>query len=262
MYYQGDIISLWHYLSDLLYRHDEDDLFRAISSVPHLVHLLLRDIECRVLMASLTEPPLRNTFKMEDVVKTLTRIIGHPNIDPHIKARALAMRVVEKCDWNTNDVRNLNGKPASEDVKQGCLAGALDALEIARKNKVFNLAFYYLVVYIVRDGLGRPDPETWSKVASYAKSVTVRDDLYFALVYMNSRVGKAIQAPVNGSVIQECLREVSEYGRSCGEWGKLLAEVAERTWKPIFDSPNIKESFEAGGQLISPMVCTFPVKAR
>ena len=248
MYYNGDIISLWHFLSDLLHCYDEEDLYSSdsLSFIPHLAHLILRDIECGILILELSlSEDLKSNFKIEKFLPILTRIIGCPDINPNIKARALAVRVIERCQWRWDGVVDLNDKPVSDELKEDCLREAREAMEIAKQHTFSNTAFYEMILGTVNRCLKLPTDDYWTKVRTQAKSLELRDDLFFAWVFIANRIAHAIYLDIDVVEVEAVFSDVSERYVCFGEFGKLVADYVNHRWKPILEMSTIKAALEA-----------------
>ena len=95
MYHNGDVTSLWNFLSDLLYSYDEEVLYSsdALSPVPNLGHFIMLDIECGLHVHDLSltfSETLKKNFG-KSCLTNLTSIIECPDMDPSIKARTLTI---------------------------------------------------------------------------------------------------------------------------------------------------------------------------
>jgi len=244
-------MSLWHFLSELLHCRNESELYSsdALSSVPHLAHLLLREVECGILISALgLSEELKSNFRIKQLLWSLTRIVTCPDIDPKIKARALVLRVLERCHWRRDEIIDrIDNKPASEKLKEDSLSAAVEAWEIANQLAFPNTALYELTLAEVKGCLGRLETEAehWTVACTNAKSLQLREDLYFATVFPTARMTRALYSPLDCVEIQAVFTDISERYAGLGEFGKLLVEIINQKWKPILEIPRIKEAFEA-----------------
>lgn len=185
MYYNGDVITLWGFLSDIFHQYDERELYSssALSSVPHLAHLLLRDVECGILITSLIQSEeVKRSFTVQRYLEMLSRIITTPSIDPKLKARALAIRVMEQCHWYSGKVLDLDKNPASKEIKERSLREAQEAIEIAKQCS-FSKGLSEIALYNVHNGMSRPLDDCWIRVCAEAESIKRGDDVYFAVKF-------------------------------------------------------------------------------
>lgn len=247
MYYKGDVISLWNFLSDIFYQYDEEDLYSssALSSITNLAHLVLRDVECGILINSLVQSEaVKSSFKILRYLEILSRIIDTPSIDPKLKARALAIRVIEQCDWRRGEVLDLDGYPASEEIKRRSLREAQEAIEIAKQYSLSDKALLENALYIVHTGLGLPLDDCWKRVCIEAKSIKHGDDLYFAIHFSRNKLHRALN---NRDVmnVKSALAVLSENQVSGGECGQLMADHMKRELTQSLESPVLSSEVKA-----------------
>ncbi len=237
MYYKGNVSSLWDFLSDIFHQYEEEDLYSpsALSSVPHLAHLLLRDVECQAIIRDLiASEDLKSNFNRRKYVENLSRLIDTPSIDPRLKVRAMAIRVIEQLTWKANGVLDLDGNPASEEIKQRSLKEAQEALKIA-EGFPYSKALLEEVLYTVKRCLRLATEDTWAKVCTEAKAINRRDDMYFALRFLADGLSRAFYS--QEKEVEPYFTEIAEIKISWGECGKMLAEYWERHLLPILESP-------------------------
>jgi hypothetical protein len=245
----------------VLHRYDEEDLYSpsALSFVPHLAHLVLRDVECGIIIRTLVmSDDVKNNFNIHKLLEVLSRIIDTQFIDPNLKARALAIRVMERCRWNWGEVRDLDGNLASEEIKQRSMQEIQEAFIIAQESSIANKALLMKVVYAVQKGLGSSTDDCWNKVCTEAKCVKSQDDVYFALNFLGARINRAIRNK-DAKAIQSCLKELSKKRNSGGECWKLLDELYTEKITPLLQSPAFKTQLEKSGLQAKPLVSPGPV---
>jgi len=200
-------------------------------------------MECGILISNLSlSNTLQSAFKIENLLMLLTLISGSPDVDPEIKARALALRVLERCQWKWDEVFDLDDMPASNQVKQDCLREAREAMQLAKRHGFSNTALFESTLVTVKRPLGLPTKDDWNDVCAQAKSLELRDDLYFAVNFATSRVDRALKAGPDYVEIQAVLNDVAERYASLGEFGKLVVENVDRHWKPLLEQSNLKDA--------------------
>jgi hypothetical protein len=220
MYYKGDILTLWVYLSEILQRYDEDAILPStMASTPHLVHLLLRQIDCAILIKWGCPGKLSDGISIEKLLHNLTLIIDNPLIDPESRSRALAMRVMKQCNWFAGRVNDLDGKPASEELKERSLRETREAIRLHEDFKTTNKGMLYLTLHIVERGLGMPTEGSWANACSQL-SLLDRDDLRVSLSFIIFRTPAAVNAKDNKTV-KACVLAIQE-ALALGEWGKMF----------------------------------------
>src|SRR5271163_2362067 len=103
LYYKGDILTLWLFLGDVFQRYDELTLCSCnrLSNTPHLAYLLLLRVECRMLIHDLSatlDKRLHEDWRFTRDFFTMTQIIRTQSIEPELKAKAMAMRIMMTID--------------------------------------------------------------------------------------------------------------------------------------------------------------------
>src|SRR5437762_1471101 len=182
------------YLSELFDRYGQKELISPskLSTAPHLVHLLLRHVECAFLIRKMTSPSLKANIKLEDLLTRLGHIFQAPSIDPEYRTRALTFRVTEMCNWYADGVEDINGGPVTAATKLTAIELSKEAIRIHEENATSNGKAVMYVHATVRRGLGLPQAqENWVRACSDLKPLD-RDDLYFSLKALTQQLFRAI----------------------------------------------------------------------
>ena len=216
------------YLSELFDCYDQEELIlpSKLSTAPHLVHLLLRHVECAFLIRKMTSPSIKASIKPEDLFTRLDHIIAVPSIDPEYRTRALMFRVIEMCNWYADRVEDLNGGPVSAATKLTAIELSKEATRIHEENATSNGRAVMYVHATVRRSLILPQAqENWVKACDDLKPLD-RDDLYFSLKALTQQLFRAITSndPI---AVGSCLPALDET-LGLGEWGKI---VYDKWWK-------------------------------
>lgn len=216
------------YLSELFARDDQNELISPskLSTAPHLVHLLLRHVECTFLIRKMTSPSIKQSINVEDHLSRLDHIIAAPSIDPELRTRALLFRVVEMCNWYAGRVEDLNGGPVAAATKLTAIELIREANRIHEENATSNGLAVMYVHALVRRGLVLPQAqESWVKACGNLKLLD-RDDLYFSVKGLTQRLFQAITSndPV---AVRSCLPALDEM-LGLGEFGKIFYD---KWWK-------------------------------
>ena len=222
MYYKGDILSLWIFLSELFHRFDENELYSPskLASTPHLVYLHLRYLECAFLIRKMTSSGIKTSIKLEDLLKKLDKIIIIPSLDPEIKTRALCLRVIEMCSWCSDRVDDANGGPVAAPTKLKAIELSQEAIRIHNEFSTENGPAVMYVRAMVRRSLLLPRAqETWVTACADLRLLD-RDDLYFSLKSITQQLFRAISSG-DVSALRDCLPALDET-LSLGEWGKIF----------------------------------------
>lgn len=179
MYYNGSVLSLWGYLAELLYRSHQNDVFSSltISQSPHLAFLLLRFIECSTFVRDSTTSATGRNIRVPAMLENLGNIIEAPNISPELKARAMAIRLLEQYIWREKGVMDLWGKPLDEQAKQRTLDESKKAIEIMEGVSGHSCVLAYLARIRVEYGTVNITVPTWDKLMAQ-EHLFDRDDLY------------------------------------------------------------------------------------
>ena len=199
------------YLSELFDRYDQNELLSSskLSTAPHLLHLLLRHVECAFLIRKMTSPSLKASIKLEDLFTRLDHIIPATSIDPEYRTRALSFRVIEMCNWYADRVEDVNGGPVATSTKLTAIELSKEAIRVHEENATSNGKAVMYVHAMVRRGLGLPQAhEIWIRACSDLKLLD-RDDLYFSLKALTQQLFRAITSndPI---AVRSCLPALDE----------------------------------------------------
>ena len=222
LYYKGDILTLWMYLSELFARHDQHQLLApsTLSSTPNLCHLLLRHLECSFLIRKMTSPKVKTGINLEDLLTKLDRILDVRDLHPDHKTRALALRVFEQANWLPDRVEDVNGGGASDVLKQTSIRQSREAISIHEEFATGNGVVLHFVNETVKRSLGFANAkETWEVVCNQLPLLD-RDDLYFSVKSLTQRVFKAVMSR-DANALRMCLPALNQT-LSLGEWGRMF----------------------------------------
>lgn len=254
LYYKGDILSLWLHLSELFQTHDYENLFApsTLTSNPHLAYLLVRHMECAITLKMLNGA-LFSTLGLDfdTLFHLLGRLGDNKYIDPEIRARAMALRVVRTFGWESGKVAHCWAdkeelESASPITLQLKLVREIEgALHLHERFDTQNAAILHLVLCLVKRSLPRPFQQDYATAVKLHKTAINRDDLFATFVYLNLTLRTAIERR-NRPVIRAMLRMVSEL-KLLGEWGMLFSDWWKRqenefakqdVWKKEWESVN------------------------
>ena len=221
-------MTLWMYLSELFDRYDQKELMSPskLSTAPHLIHLLLRHIECSLLIRKMTSPSIKASIKLEDLLSRLDNLIHAESIDPEHRTRAMLFHLSEMCNWYSDRVEDLNGGPVAPATKLHAIELSKQAVHIHEENATSNGRAVMFVHAMVRRSLGLPQAqENWVKACGDLKLLD-RDDLFFSLKALTQQLFRAITSndPI---AVRSCLPALDET-LGLGEWGKIFYD---KWWK-------------------------------
>lgn len=220
LYYQGDVISLWIYLSELFSRYDGKLSAALPGSTPHLHHLVLRYVEVSFLIRKMTSPGVKSGMSIDPLLAMLDRIIEARKPHPEHKSRALILRVSEQAVWLVECVEDAHGGPASQALKQASIRQINEAVAIHEQLLTSNGPSVNFVHAVVRRGLGYiKAQEEWDEACDMVPSLD-RDDLYFSLKAITQKLFRAINSQ-DVSDLRATIPALQET-LGLGEWGKLF----------------------------------------
>ena len=216
------------YLSELFDRYDQKELTSPsrLSTAPHLVHLLLRRIECALLIRKMTSASIKASIDLDDLLSRLDLIIPTRSIDPEYRTRALLFRIIEMCNWYADRVEDVNGGPVTAATKLAAMELSKETIRIHEENATSNGRAVLYVHAMVRRSLVLPQAEeNWVKACGDLKLLD-RDDLYFSLKALTQQLFLAITSndPI---AVRSCLPALDET-LGLGEWGKMFYD---KWWK-------------------------------
>jgi hypothetical protein len=221
-------LTLWMYLSELFDRYDQKELMSMskLSTAPHLAHLLLRHIECSLLIRKMTSSSIKASIKLEDLLSRLGHIIHAESIDPEHRTRALLFHISEMCNWYSDRVEDLNGGPVAPAIKLQAIELSREAVQIHEENATSNGTAVMYVHAMVRRSLKLPQAqENWVKACGDLKLLD-RDDLFFSLKALTQHLFRAITSK-DPIAVRSCLPALDET-LGLGEWGKIFYD---KWWK-------------------------------
>src|SRR5271155_2934779 len=222
LYYKGDILTLWMYLSELFAPHDNELLLSpsTLSSTPGLAHLLLRHLECGFLIRKMSSPKVKAGIDIDDLLTKLDHVLDASKLHAEHRTRAIAFRVTEQGHWLPDRVESPNGGPASEGLKQNSIRQCQEAINIHEEFATPNGASLQFVYAMVKRSLGYSNTSEIWDVACHELPLLDRDDLYFSMKSLTQRLFKAVVSrDVNG--LRMSLPALNET-LSLGEWGKMF----------------------------------------
>jgi hypothetical protein len=235
LYYKSEVLKLWIYIAELIYRHDKKELLSSstLANSPHLAHLILRHVECSCAIRDLAPAELKANIDVEDLLRTLDALINASFIDPNIKVRATAIRILQQCHWRSGEVLNLNNEPASTEVKHQALRDIQEAInlnELSEESKR-NEGLLYYALYRVRTGLGLPCERNWEDACAHLELVD-SNDLYVTLPFLVDNLKRALTSD-DSVVIQKSIAAIKE-AMSLGEWGQMFYSGFWKKSEPVF----------------------------
>jgi hypothetical protein len=177
LYYEGDIMTLWIYLSELFASHDNELLSPStLTATPGLAHLLLRHIEWAFLIRKMTSPKVQAGIHLGLLAK-LDRLLDASELHPEHKTRAIAFRVTEQGHWLPDRVEGINGGLANEVLKQNTIRQCQDAISIHEEFATANGASLRFVHVMVKRNLGYSNAsQNWEATCNELPQLD-RDDL-------------------------------------------------------------------------------------
>jgi hypothetical protein len=235
LYYKSEVLKLWIYIAELIYRHDKKELLSSstLANSPHLAHLILRHVECSCAIRDLAPAELKANIDVEDLLRTLDALINASFIDPNIKVRATAIRILQQCHWRSGEVLDLNNEPASTEVKQQALRDIQEAVnlnELSEGSKR-NEGLLYYALYRVRAGLGVPCERNWEDACAHLELVD-SNDLYVTLPFLVDNLKRALTSD-DCIAIRKNIVAIKE-AISLGEWGQMFYSGFWKKSEPIF----------------------------
>ena len=223
MYYNGRVLSLWGYLAQLLYRSHQSDVFSSstISQSPHLAFLLLRFIECSTFVRDSTTSAAGRNIRVATMLKNLGNIIEAPDIAPELKARAMAMRLLEQYIWRKNEVTDIWGNPVGEQEKQRTLDESERAINILERVWGHSCVLVYLTRIRVEYGTINIKNPTWDKVMAQERLFD-RDDLYGSCWFFAFMTKHAIDFTDREALVRIIPAINEAKSLALGEWDRIF----------------------------------------
>ena len=157
----------------------------------------------------------------------LGRLSENRYVDPELRARAMAMRVVRTFGWESGNVSDCwaetEEQAASPITLQLKLVQEIEgALHLHEQFSTGNSAILHLVLCLVKRAIDRPFEENYAAAIKLHKTAINRDDLLATFVYLNLTLRTAIDRQ-NRPVIRTMIRTISEL-KLLGEWGMLFSD--------------------------------------
>lgn len=232
MHYNGDILSLWLYLSTMFEPYDEAFLYAAstLMLTPYLAELLLRHIECSLLIAIL-DSSLFATLDMDqvDLVHRLICLGGMDTLNAGYRVRATAMRILATVDWDSGEVWEGWASPEDgEDPPQHVLQDkVLDEIEAAirlhEEHETGNATLLYYAQAFVQKSFNLPFIDSWNIAWSERNPFDIDHGnllLTFSYIVFTTRVYVKLGASLD---VRECIRNI-EQAKLLGQWGRMFSE--------------------------------------
>ena len=193
LYYKGDILSLWLYLSELFQSHNYNELFapRTLEVNPHLAYLLIQHIECAITLKILNGGLFATLgLNFDTLFHLLGRLSENRYVNPELRARAMAMRVVRTFGWESGKVSNCwaetEDQAASPITLQLKLVQEIEiAFHFHKQFSTGNSAILHLVLCLVKRAIDRTFEENYAAAIKLHKTAIDRDDLLATFVYFN-----------------------------------------------------------------------------
>ena len=226
LYYKGDILSLWLFLSNLFQRYDEQILCDCdtLSITPHLAYLLLLRVECSMLIHDLSsklDKQLHGVWRFAQDFFILTQIIRTPSLDPELKTKAMAMRIMMTIDPGTGKVSEIWGenKETSQIALQTkVIQEAKRAIRTHQEYSTNNGDILKFTLSCVKDTFGASKFEAANTALD--SRILDRSELYFSLQMLVSVVEEAV-ATKSSQHLRLCIRYAEET-KVLGEWGGMF----------------------------------------
>jgi hypothetical protein len=235
MYYQGNILSLWGYLAELLYRDHPNEVFTrttlANSSV-FLVPMLLRFIECSAFVRENTTEALGKNVELKTMLRNLDNIINTQSIAPEYTARAMTLRLLRKYRWLGHRMLlvDLEGNMVGVSDQERILEESEYAIKMLKSVSGQSLVLAYAMRFVIEKEFSSTISEKSWKQYLDQESLVDRDDLtgtYFGLYafsYLATDVYKDRQA------LPKIIRAVEGVKTlELGEWDKIFRKAFART---------------------------------
>jgi len=190
MYYNGYVLTLWGYLASLLYRTHSDQVFSSttIANSPNLAFLLLRFIECSTFIRDSTSSRGWKHIQMPTLLTNLSNIIQASGVPTELKARAMAIRLIEKYLYHKKgELKDIWGKPVDEQGKEAALSESTEAIKLMEGISGESCVLVYLARIQVEYGTIGIRAATWDKLMAQTEHFVDREDLYgtcWALYFM------------------------------------------------------------------------------
>ena len=225
LYYKGDILTLWLFLSNLFDRYDDQTLLSCdtLSTTPHLAFLLLLRIECSMLIhdsSSTLDKRLHEIWRFSRDFFILTQIIRTQSRTPELKTKAMALRVMMTMDPATGTVHEIWRETPDSDHSQQTKAvqEAKRAIRIHKEYTTDNGDILKFTLAFVKDTLGTSQFEA----ANFAVKARLldRSELYFSHQMLVSVLEAAV-----ATKSCSCLRHAIRYAKettAIGEWGGMF----------------------------------------
>ena len=232
MHYCGDILTLWLYLSAMFEPYDDEFLYSAstLMSTPCLPDLLLRHIECSLLIA-IFDASLFTALEMDqvDLVQKLIRISGMPSIDAKFRVRAVAMRVLATIDWDSGAVwegwaKTDDGEEPTQQVLQGNVLDALDdAVHLHEEHETPNTTLLYYTKAFAEKAFDLPFVDSWNSAWDERGPFELdHSNLLLTFSYIIFTTREYVSLGSNPDV-KECIR-IIEQAKLLGQWGRMFSE--------------------------------------
>ena len=259
MYYQGNILSLWGYLAELLYRNHPNEVFTkttlANSSV-FLVPLLLRFIECSAFVRENTTEALGNNIELKTMLRNLDNIINTTSIAPEYTARAMTLRLLRKYRWLGPRMLqvDMEGNMVGVSDHERIFQESEDAIQMLKSVSGQSCVLAYCMRCIVEKEFNSTISEqSWKRYLDQ-DSLVDRDDLtgtYFGLYafsYLVTDVYKDRQA------LPKIIRAVEQVkSLELGEWDEIFRRAFSRTafeTRPIWQECRLSVTRQSTGSAV------------
>ena len=227
LYYKGDILTLWLFLSDLFELYDEQILynFDTLSTTPHLAYLLLLRVECSMLIHDLSpklDKQLHGVRRFAEDFFALTQIIRTPSIDPELKTKAMVMRVMMTIDPGSGRVSEIWGENKNETtqiaLQTKVIQEAQKAIRTHKEYSTSNGEILKFTLACVKDAFGASKFDAANTALD--SRLFDRSELFFSLQMLVSVVEEAV-ATKSSQHLRLAIRYAEET-KMLGEWGGMF----------------------------------------
>jgi len=198
-----------------------------LSNTPHLAYLLLLRIECRMLIHDLSatlDKRLQEEWRFTRDFFTLTQIIRTQSIEPELRAKAMAMRIMMTLDPGRGTVSEIwretitDGDHSQNAFQTKVIREAKKAIRIHKEHSINDGNIFRFTLAYVKDVLRVSDLEAANTALD--GQLLDRGELYFSYNMLVSVVEAAVAS--NSSQYLRLAIRYAEETKGLGEWGGMF----------------------------------------
>lgn len=221
-------MSLWCYLSEILepFQHCDNATGSVTFSSPRYVHLLLRYVECGLLIRDLTEGQVKRNINIRALLSTLDDLIESPSVGSAAKSRALCLRAVGQYSWKGEKIMTLDEQPVSEQAVEILFKQVRDAVDMTHGESTKEAAFSRLIFAFICKRVGVAQEEQSFEKVLEQYELCDRDDLYLSRLIALFRL-RHIRTAGNVAAFRASLPTLQKM-LCLGEYGRMLYD---RWWE-------------------------------